>query len=357
MANRTGLRRGIDLGDMIEATKRNRWNLSATAKELGCDKSNVTRRLTKAVLAGDERIDPAKLFSDRRPPSRPMEEILKAREELGMRNDRKVAKGDWRKASLINRIGAGPIVLGIFGDPHLDNSGTDLDQFEEALSRRDPENRVFTCCGGDFFDNWPRAMGHLYQGTGDPYPAWVLFEDWMEQHPFLFSCSGNHDQFQSGAADFLAEFMRSRGMLLRRSGGRFIIDLGGGNPITIAMRHIWQGNSQYSEAHNLKRAVTFGHTEDDLVAGFHFHKGELRTHIRPHDGKVSKLAQVSAFKKLDDYANDRGFMSPETSPVVWAVLDDREPTTSHSRVQLFYDFDTAMAVKEHQRRKNNFEAA
>ena len=136
-----------------------------------------------------------------------------------------------------------------------------------------------------------------------------------------------------------------------------MLDLGSGNPISISMRHIWQGNSQYSEAHNLKRAVTFGHTQDDLVCGFHFHRGELRTHIRPLDGKVSKLAQISAFKKLDNYANDRGFMSPDTPPVVWAVCDDREPNNSHSRVQLFYNFEEAVAMREHQRGKNNFEAA
>nr|WP_309504261.1 hypothetical protein [uncultured Roseovarius sp.] len=343
--------KGIDLADIIDAFKRHGGQIRAVARELDCHHSNVSRRLTQAVLAGDERIDPALLFKDRKPQSLPMQEIMKAREELGMRNERKRAKGDWRKPSLINLEG-GPILLGIFGDPHLDNSGTDLELFEEELSRRDPSRRIFTACGGDFFDNWPRAMGHLYQESGDPSPAWTLFEYWMEQWPFLFSVSGNHDQFASGTANFLDVFMRERGSLLRRSGGRFILNLGEGQPVSIAMRHIWQGNSQYSEAHNLKRAVTFGHTDDDLVCGFHFHKGELRTHIRPSDGKVSKLAQISSFKRMDNYANDRGFMSPETPPVVWCVIDAREPVTSHARVQPFYEFSEALAMLAHRRGKN-----
>jgi hypothetical protein len=346
--------KGIDLETMIAVWKKNGGLYGATAKELDCDRENVARRIRKAFLAGDERVDPELFFQDKVSVNRTVLDIIKAKEELGTRNDRKVEKGSWRKASLITHAGTGPIILGIFGDPHLDNSGTDLEMFERELSRRNPKDGVFTCCGGDFFDNWPRSMGHLFAESGDPTPAWILFEYYMENWPFLFSVSGNHDQFVSGTANFLDEFMRGKGSLLRRSGGRFIIDLGAGTPITISMRHIWQGNSQYSEAHNLKRAVTFGHTDDDLVCGFHFHKGELRTHIRPSDGKVSKLAQVSSFKRLDNYANDKGFMSPETSPFVWAVLDAREPVTSHNRVQLFYDFDAAKAMREHQRGKNQF---
>jgi hypothetical protein len=345
-------RKGIALGDLIESWKRHGGTFYQVAKEFDCDKENVSRRIRKAFLAGDERIDPAMLFQQRLPQNRTLTDILQAQEELGIRNERKVAKGDWRKPSLVAGAGSGPMILGIFGDPHLDNSGTDLELFERELSRRDPAKRVFTCCGGDFFDNWPRAMGHLFAESGNPEPAWIVFEYLMENWPFLFSVSGNHDQFASGTANFLDEFMRAKGSLMRRSGGRFILDLGGGPPITIAMRHIWQGSSQYSEAHNLKRAATFGHTDDDLICGFHFHKGELRTHIRPHDGRVSRLVQVSSFKRVDNYANDKGLMSPETPPVVWAVLDAREPVTSHKRVQPFYDFDAAAAMLEHQRSKN-----
>ena len=355
MANHKGVKHGIPLEKLIDEWVGQDGNIAATARALDCERSNVRKRLQKAYDAGDERIDPRLLFNRPAPINRTLEEINAARVELGLRNERKQAKGDWRKPSLIN-IPHDVFLLGIFGDPHLDNSGTDLDMFEEALERRNPDEGVYTACGGDFFDNWTRAMGHLYKESGDPYPAWVVFEDMMDRHPFLFSVSGNHDQFTSGTADFLSEFMRARGMLLRRSGGRFILQTPTGKAITVALRHIWQGNSQYSEAHNLKRAVTFGHTEDDLIGGFHFHKGELRTHVRPHDGKVMKLAQVSSFKRLDNYANDRGFMSPETSPVVWAVCDSREPFTSHNRVQLFYDFDAARAVMMHQRGKNHFEA-
>lgn len=349
-----GSNKGITLEELVSTWVACDYGIKATARKLGCDHANVSRRLKRAVAEGDPLVDPKNPAFNNQSTSPSADKILNAREEMGLRSKRKRAKGDWRKPSLINIPGSGPVLLGIMGDPHLDNPGTDLDMFEREISRRNPEERIYTACGGDFFDNWPRAMGHLYAETGDPEPAWIVFEDMMRRHPFLFSVSGNHDQFQGGTANVLDVFMRGIGSHMRRSGGRFVLNMGQGEPITIAMRHIWRGNSQYSEAHNLKRAATFGHTEDDLIAGFHTHQGELRTHIRPYDGKVSKLAQVSAFKRLDNYANDRGFMSAETPPYVWCVLDDREPVTSHARVQMFYDFEQAQAMREHQRGKNNF---
>ena len=349
MANKTGVKRGISLGKVIETWISKGYSSKATARELGCYDSNIRRRLRRAAANGDKRIDPKRLARPNQI-SALAEDVLKAQVELGYRAERKERKGDWRKATYIPGLQS-VILLGVFGDPHIDNPGFDMEQFEEEVSRRDPDNGIYTCCVGDFFDNWPRVMGHLYKQSGDPAPAWTLFEHWMTNWPFLFSVSGNHDEFNDSTVGFLDVFMRERGMILRRSGGRFILDMGG-NPVSVSMRHIWRGNSMYSEAHALKRAATFGHTDDDLIIGGHIHQGELRTNIRPHDGRVQRLVQVSSFKKLDDYANDRGFMSPETPPVVWCVIDGREPLDSHTRVQSFYDFSSALAVKKNQESRN-----
>ena len=88
----------------------------------------------------------------------PLKDLLKARDELGIRNKRKTSKGNWKKPTLISKLN-GPILLGIFGDPHLDNSDTDLDMFEDEIRWRDPKQEIHTCCVGDFFDNWPALWG------------------------------------------------------------------------------------------------------------------------------------------------------------------------------------------------------
>lgn len=352
MANSTGVTRGIDLGHMIEAWKRNHGSFRATARELGCDFTNVSRRIRKAYDAGDERIDPALLFEDRIPKSHTMEEINRARVELGMRREAKVAKGDWRKASLIHKIKSPTFVLGFFGDPHMDNPGCDLDLFEEELERLDPAQHTYGICIGDVFDNWVRVLAHAAQQSTDPYCAWIVFQDMMDRHPFLSLILGNHDIWNTGTANVLTEYMRSAGVLVRRSGGRLIIETGVGTPLTISARHIWQGSSIYSEAHNLKRAATFGHTSDDIVVGGHYHKGEIREHIRPSDQKVQRLIALDSFKEYDDYANDRGLMSAKRHPVVWCAIDTREPVTSMSRVLPFYSYDEARAMAEYRRGLN-----
>lgn len=269
-----------------------------------------------------------------------------------MRREAKMDKGDWKKATVINRITSPVFILGMFGDPHLDNPGSNLDLFEEELERLDPTQGVYGVCIGDVFDNWVRALAHAGQGATDPYAGWIVFDDMMQRHPFLSLVLGNHDLWNTGTANVLVEACRHWGVICRRSGGRYIINTGQGQPITLAARHIWQGNSMYSEAHPLKRAVTFGHVDDDVLVGGHFHKGEIREHVRPHDGRVSKLVMLDSFKEFDDYANDRGFMSAKRHPVVWLVCDSREPVTSQSRVLPFYDFSDARAMYESKRGRN-----
>lgn len=325
------------------------FNVTQAAKTLGRSRGTIQEHLDNAFNDNDPRVT-ANRYSQAGQKSK-ADMLAQARLELRLRSERKSAKGDWRKPSYIMQVMQPVFMLGIFGDPHLDNSGTDIEAFEEEAARRDPSQGIYTACVGDFFDNWVGMLGKLYAESGDPEPAWWLFEHIMDTSPFLFSVSGNHDLWNTGTVNFLEQFFRERGALLRRSGGRFILGPGE-RPITVAMRHIWKGNSQYSEAHSLKRAATFGFTDDDIICGGHTHKGETRRHIRPHDGRVQNLVQVSSFKRLDNFANDRGFMSAETPPIVWLVCDVREPLASFNRVQSFYDFDTALAVKRHQEQRN-----
>lgn len=344
--------KGIPLEDIIAAWKRNNFQSRPAARDLGCDHANVTRRLRLAYDAGDERIDPENLFDHRVETSREADEVNRAWIELGYRRESKVAKGDWRKPSLITKIKQPVFVVGFFGDPHMDNPGCDLDLFHDELRNLDPDQGVYGICIGDVFDNWVRALAHAGQQSTDPYCAWIVFEDLMSRYPFLTLILGNHDIWNTGTANALMEFCRGQGILVRRSGGRIIINTGEGEPLTISARHIWQGSSMYSEAHNLKRAATFGHTSDDIVTGGHYHKGEVREHVRPEDGKVQRLIALDSFKEYDDYANDRGFMSAKRHPVVWCAIDTREPVTSHKRVQPFYDFTEAKAMADHRRAAN-----
>lgn len=357
MANPTGMTHGLELGEIIEAWLRNGGSFHATGKELGCTQDNVSRRIRKAYAAGDERIDPDLLFKDRVPTNRTYDEIIRARVAMDMHREAKVAKGDWRKTSLITKIKSPVGVIGLFGDVHADNPGCDFDLFEEELSRLDPSQNVFGIFNGDLFDNWVRVLAHAGQSSTDPYFAWIVVEELLRKHPFLVFILGNHDLWNTGVANYLVEFLRSIGTVVRRSGGSIVIQTDQGTPLTIDLRHIWQGNSIYSEAHGLKRAATFGFSDADAIVGAHIHKGEVREHVRPHDGRVQRLIQLDAFKELDEYANDRGFMSAKRHPVVWCAYDTREPVTSHKRFQPFYDFDTARAVAEHRRGKNNSEAA
>ncbi|MDP5216681.1 metallophosphoesterase family protein [Ruegeria sp. 2205SS24-7] len=352
MANPTGKKHGLELGVIIDAWIRNGGSFRKAGAELGCDPANISRRIRKAYDAGDERIDPVLLFGDKGNTNRTHEELVRARVAMDLHREAKVEKGDWRKTSLITKIKSPVGVIGLFGDVHADNPGCDFDLFESEMSRLDPSQNVYGIFNGDLFDNWVRALAHAGQSSTDPYFAWIVVEDLLRRYPFLVFILGNHDIWNTGVANYLVEFLRSIGTVVRRSGGNIVIKTDQGTPLSLDLRHIWQGSSIYSEAHELKRAATFGYSDADALVGAHDHKGEVREHVRPVDGRVQRLIKLDAFKELDDYANDRGFMSAKRHPVVWCAYDTREPVTSHERLQPFYDFDTARVVAEHRRGKN-----
>jgi transposase-like protein len=330
-ANRT------DQAARVEAYRASGYNVSAAARSLGIARKSMQDSLRTAQTDGiltDEEMREANAPA--------AEKFHSARSRLLKAHQAKRAKGDWKKANSVY-IGPGPFMLGLFGDKHMDNPGCDLDMLLRDWDRINPQERVFGLFLGDEFDNWPRAMGHLWKDNPvDPSDAWEVYHHMLVERPGVLALvTGNHDQFTSAPIDPLQLVCEDAGVIYRRSGMHLEIQTGDDAPITIAARHIWRGNSMYSSAHALKKAALHNHTDADIIAGAHIHQGENRRHVRSHDGRVTILAQVSSYKILDNYANDRGFMSEPTPPCVWCVCDPSRPVTDHGRVTEFYDFDLA----------------
>jgi len=328
-----------DQAKRIAAYRECGYNIRDAARKCGIGRTAMQDAVKTAHLDGiltDEEMHESS------PPA--AEKFRSARANLIRAHQTKRAKGDWRKTDTAY-IGPGPFIIGLFGDKHMDNPGCDVDALLRDWERIDQNARVFGLFLGDEFDNWPRAMGHLWKDNPtDPSDAWEVYHHMLvERRGVLALITGNHDQFTSAPIDPLQLVCEEAGVIYRRSGMHLRIETGDDDPITIAARHIWRGNSMYSSAHALKKAAMHGHTDADILAGAHIHQGENRCHVRAHDGRVQHLLQVSSYKLLDNYANDRGFMSEPTPPCVWCVCDPSRSITDHGRVSPFYDFDQAVA--------------
>lgn len=261
-------------------------------------------------------------------------------------------RGDWRKPTVIN-LPPDPFRLKILGDPHLDADGCDMDQFIDQVMDTGPG--VYWMCLGDWFNNWLKALAHLWKDENSrPSDAWEILVYLMEQRGefMLAGISGNHDDWTHAPADPVAELMRRHGVRYRKGAMRVMLNFEGiEEPVTVALRHKWKGHSMYSPGHALKRAAMSGWV-DTISAGGHIHQDDPRIHVHPN-GFIQHGYQISAFKKYDEFADVQGFMPHSIEPFVDLVIDPRRAPTDIERVKPFWDSSAAATYLRATRMSND----
>lgn len=316
-------------------------NVSATARHLQMPRTSIQHRLRVAesrdLLQEGER-------AETNTPMR--EDYLSARERMMASYQRKKRKGDWRKP-VVTKLAPEPFRLKIFGDPHLDADGCNFELFERHWLEMSVENRVYGVCVGDWFNNWLRALSHLWKDeTTRPSDAWLCLEYLMEERgdALIAACSGNHDDWTHGPVDPVDQLMKRYGVLYRKGAIRVAVDCEGCDPMFWAIRHKWQGKSMYSAAHWGVRANREG-WRDTLLVGGHIHQDDARM-VAHADGFKSHVCQVSTFKEYDDYVDVHGFNGQRISPVWDLVIDPRRAETDPDRVKVFWDSSAAQYYLE-----------
>lgn len=325
-------------------------NVSETARRLGIHRKSVRHTILKAYEAGI--VNDEEMRGSNVPVAAKYDEALLRKRE---RFELKRAKGTWRKPTLIH-VAPGPFMLKVFGDPHLDADGCNIDLFQSEWMKMDAPNRVYGLCVGDWFNNWIQALSHLWKHEGDPSDAWTIFEYLMEERgdALLASCSGNHDDWTRAPYDPIELIMRQHGVRYRM-GAITLALYDGDNTVTVAMRHKWRGNSMYSPAHGILRGAING-WNDDIMIGGHTHQSEVRHYVDAKDGHHSLLVQIESFKQYDDYVDVHGFMGPSVAPVYNVVVDPGKPKTHPDRTKGFWDHDEAVAYLETVRGKYDCKA-
>jgi hypothetical protein len=320
-------------------------NVSETSRRLGLERPSLQHTLRLAFERG--LIEPHEMH----PADVPTREAYTA---ASLRKiaafQRKQLKGDWRKP-VLTQLPARPFRLKLFGDPHLDADGCDYEMFERHWLDMDAAKGVYGICVGDWFNNWVRALAHLWKGEGDPSDAWLCLEYLMEQRgdALIAACSGNHDDWTHAPADPVDLLMKKYGVIYRKGAVRVALGFGTEMaPIFLAVRHKWRGHSMYSAAHGILRAGIFG-WRDHVMVGGHIHQDEPRLLSFP-DGFRAHVCQVSSFKKYDDFVDVQGFMGSKISPVWDLVIDPRKSDTDPDKCKVFWTSDDAQGYLEYLRR-------
>lgn len=260
-------------------------------------------------------------FEVDRPPEqeRTVTELLEARKGEYERQ-RKYA--DFVKRIPVKIKADGPIGITHIGDPHLDNSGTDIAQIERHIQIIRNTDGMFGANVGDAQDNWVGRLSHLYSKTTvSQAESWKLVEWMVNEIPWLYIVGGNHDAW-SGERDPLKYIIgncRKIGFHKNwqvRMGLRFP----NGRDVTLNCRHDFAGHSQWNIMHGPAKAVKMGVRDNLLICG-HKHSTGYGVDKDPVSGKLSHFLRVGSYKKIDDYAEQGGFLDQNITPAAVTIID------------------------------------
>ena len=220
----------------------------------------------------------------------------------------------------------GPIALFFFGDPHLDDPGTDLKTLYEHTELIKQTDGMYACNIGDTTNNWVGRLKALYaEQSTTQSEAWTLAEGWIHElaGKWLFLIGGNHD-YWSGSGDPLKWFTKAAGAHYVPHRYRVKLKFPNGAEVVVNSRHDWPGHSQWNPTHGPLKAAELGHRDDVYVAG-HKHISGYQN-FKAGDGSIIHAARVASYKIYDEYATQRGFRDHTISPCLVFVIDPTDDT-------------------------------
>ena len=249
----------------------------------------------------------------------PIDEIIEHRKK--QYNQKLKAKKSKRLINIkINK--KGPIGILHFGDPHVDDDGTDLAEIYMLCNLVNNTDGLFGGNLGDIQNNWIGRLQALYgQQSTSAKESWKLTEYFVNKLNWLYLVAGNHDVW-SGDGDPLEFIMRDHKGLYERFGARMNLIFPSGKEITINARHTFKGNSMWNTAHGVAKAAQMGWKDHILTCG-HTHVSGYQVIKDPASGLISHALQVASFKIMDSYADKLGLDDKNIFNCPVTIIDPR----------------------------------
>jgi hypothetical protein len=268
-------------------TKKQQWFCTA------CGRKTVKPTIVEKSPFKVEEIDPDHI---------PIEELIKYRQK--QYKIKKISK-ESKKLIRIDINMNGPIGIAHFGDPHVDDDGTDISQILYYMNMINKTDGMFAGNLGDIQNNWIGRLASLYgQQSTSAKESWRLTEYFVNKLNWLYLVAGNHDVW-SGDGDPLDFIMRDHQGLYEKFGARMKLVFPNGKEIIINARHTFKGNSIWNTAHGVSRAAQTGWADHILTCG-HTHVSGYQVLKNPSNGLISHALQVASFKIMDSYADKLG---------------------------------------------------
>lgn len=295
------------------------------------------------MLGAKEAVKPAPSFTVAHPPQEASKTTDQIIAERVAAFQRKKAGDNFRKAIDVEIHEDGPIGLCFFGDPHLDNDGTNWPLLQAHLDAVKKNPTMFACSVGDYRDNWVGRLTSIYGHGGAKVTEAVELLEWFtEQVPWLALSSGNHDSFGSIHGDVLALITKLKNVPgpYGQDDMRLALNMPNGARATVRMRHRFPGNSMYSPGHGAAKEALLGARDHVLAAG-DIHSADLRTIWHESEQRLCIGLQVGSYKQIDDYAIEKGFRPVNWTPNMAVIIDPAYADDPLRFITAFWDLEEA----------------
>jgi len=287
-----------------------RWR---KANDLPANGGNEARRLRPGV-------EPKPFDVPELPDEKPTADELLARRIK--QYQRKAKAKQARKLIPVNVRCDGPIAIAHFGDPHVDDDGTNLGLLQRHVDVVNRTEGMFAGNVGDFQNNWVGRLARLYaEQSTSAQEAWVLVEWLLTACDWLYLVGGNHDAW-SGTGDPLNWIARQQRALLEPHGARLELRLPSGRTVRVNARHDFKGHSMWNAAHGPAKAVQMGWRDHVLTCG-HTHVSGYQILKDPSSGLISHAIRTASYKVFDRYAEEKGLPNQNIFMCPVTVIDPR----------------------------------
>lgn len=314
-------------------------SITAAAAALGVSRPTLDARYRRARVWQTEAGERPREFTIEELPS----ELPTADELIARRlkqYERKATAKEARKLIPVQVTLDGPIGICHFGDPHVDDDGTDLKKLQAHLDICNRTEGLFAACVGDYSNNWVGRLARLYgEQSMSAAEAWVLVEWLIGATDWLYLVGGNHDAW-SGAGDPIQWIAKHKGQSYEKNGARLGVTLPSGRVFRVSARHEFPGHSMYNTAHGPAKAALMGHRDHVLTCG-HQHTSGYNVLKDPQTGLITHALRVASYKTYDRYADEKFLRDQNIFCAPVTILDARFADDDVRAVTTIFDPETA----------------
>lgn len=220
----------------------------------------------------------------------------------------------------------GPIAISHFGDPHLDDDGTDIAKLEEHVEIIRKTPGLFAANIGDGINAWVGRLARLYAEQSTSENEAIQLYEWFlkELEPDLLYClGGNHLAWHSGLGIALHRWILANCQaLFDNSSVRLLLEFPNGKLVRVNARHDFAGHSMWNTVHGPLKAATMGWRDHVLTCG-HLHTSGYAVLKDPATGLISHALRVSSYKTYDRYAAEKGLPNQDIFSNAVTIIDPR----------------------------------